>query len=246
MQVVRENKLKCLSFLLALALLIAVVAVAASGGSSTAKRQLVTPREPDAVARTYALLAGIPQYGPVLGYRRAPVALQFFGDLQCIDSRRVMLGALPFLIRRYVRTGKLQIQFRSKETDTKEAGGWFEFREQQVAAMAAGKQDKLWNFISVFYRNQGPEFSRYVDDPFLERVAKQAGLDIDDWKKAREPPEKWVPRIEYDEAIANAARLRSTPSFVIGPTGGVARPLRHFALEEPAVFEEAIREVLST
>lgn len=31
------------------------------------------------------------------------------------------------------------------------------------------------------------------------------------------------------------------PLVPLGPTGGVARPLRHFGLEEPEVFEEAIR-----
>jgi hypothetical protein len=107
-----------LFFLTSLALLIAVIAVAAGGGTGVAKRQLVIPREPNAAARTYALLAGIPQRGPFLGYHTAPVTLQFFGDLQCEDSRQVMLGALPFLIRHWVRAGKLQIRFRSYESDT--------------------------------------------------------------------------------------------------------------------------------
>jgi protein-disulfide isomerase len=245
MQVIKENKLKCLFFLLSLALLIGVVAVAADGGgSSAAKRQLVIPREPNAAARTYALLAGIPQHGSVLGYRKAPVTLQFFGDLQCKESRQVILGALPFLIRRYVRQGKLQIRYRSKETDTKRAGGWFEFREQQGAALAAGAQGKLWNFIDVFYRDQGPEFTGYVDKAFLDQIAEQAGLDIEDWEEAQQPPERWVAQLEADEALTQAKGLRSTPSFLIGPTGGVARPLLHFGLDEPRVFEEAVREVL--
>jgi protein-disulfide isomerase len=243
MQVVREKKLKCLFLLLSLALLIAVIVFAANGGSSAAKRQLAIPREPNAAARTYALLAGIPQHGSVLGYRSAPVTLQFFGDLQCLDSRWVMLGALPFLIRRWVRPGKLQIRFRSRETDTAGAGGWFEFREQQSAALAAGAQDKLWNFIDAFYRDQGPEFTGYVDEAFLKQVAQKAGLDMERWEEDWEP-EEWVAQIEADERLHDARQLQSTPSFLIGPTGGMARPLRHFGLEEPGVFEEAIRGLL--
>lgn len=242
---IKRYKLKCLSFAFALLLLITVVVVAGtSGGTSAAKRQVVIPRETHAASRTYSLLAYIPQHGTVLGDPKAPVTLQFFGDLQCLDSRWVMLGALPFLIRRWVRTGELQIRFRSRETDTAAAGGWFEFREQQVAALAAGRQGKLWNFIDVFYREQGPEFTRYVDEDFLDRIAEQAGLDMERWLEDREPPEDWVPKIEADEALAKAQRLASTPSFLIGPTGGAARPLRHFALDEPRVFEEAIRGVL--
>jgi protein-disulfide isomerase len=244
MQVIRNNKAKCLFLLFFIALLIAVSVVATSGGSGDPKRRLVVPREPDAASRTYALLAGIPQHGSVLGYRKAPVTLQFFGDLQCKQSRQVMLGALPFLIRRFVRAGKLQIRFRSTETDTKAAGGWFEFREQQSAALAAGEQEKLWNFVNVFYREQGPEFTKYVNEAFLDGIAKQAGLDPGRWEEARQPPEDWVPQLEADEALARSMGLESTPSFLIGPTGGVARVLRHFGLHEPQVFEEAVRRLL--
>jgi protein-disulfide isomerase len=242
MQVLRINKLVCLSVVLSLLLLTAVIVVAsASSGSSATRRQPVLPRESAATKRTYALLESIPQHGAVLGYPKAPVTLQFFGDLKCLDSRWVMLGALPFVIRRWVRPGKLQIRFRSTETDTL---AWFEFREQQVAALAAGRQDKLWHFIDVFYREQGSEYAQYVDEAFLDRIAEQAGLDMERWEEARQPPEDWVPQIEAEEALAKAKRLDRTPSFLIGPTGGAARPLRHFSLDEPKVFDEAVEGLL--
>ena len=191
------------------------------------------------------MLAGIPQHGAVLGDPKAPVTLQFFGDLQCIDSRRVMLGALPFLIRHWVREGKLQIRFRSLETDTEFAGGWYEFREQQTAALAAGRQGKLWNFIDVFYREQGPEGVGYVDEAFLSRIADETGIDRQRWLNDIAPFQNtWVKRSEADESLAIAKRLESTPSFLIGRTGGPARALRHFSLEEPVVFNEAIKELL--
>jgi protein-disulfide isomerase len=242
--VIRTNKLTCVSLAFALALLVAIVVVAGtSDGSSVAKQQ--PPREPDATRQAYALLGRIPQHGAVLGYPTAPVTLQFFGDLQCLDSRWVMLGALPFVIRRWVRAGKLRIRFRSKETDTRNAGGWYEFREQQTAAMAAGKQGKLWNFIDVFYREQGPEFTGYVDDAFLNQVAVDAGLDLQRWSRDRVPlREAGLELIEADEALAKAKGLRSTPSFLIGPTGGPSRPLLHFSLDEPRVFDEAIEATL--
>ena len=68
----------------------------------------------------------------------------------------------------------MKIVYRSLETDTKNAGGRVEFMEQQGAALAAGRQDKLWNFIDVFYREQGPEFTGYVTDRFLHLIAVQA------------------------------------------------------------------------
>ena len=234
----RENKLKCLLFVLSVALLIAVLTRGDDG------RGLAITSQPGAERRTHALLASIPQHGSVLGYHKAPVTLQFFGDLQCKESRQVMLGALPFLIRRYVRDGELQIRFRSRETDTKRAGGRPEFIAQQTAALAAGEQGKLWDFIDVFYRDQGPEFTGYVNEEFLDQIAQQARVRLEEWSAARAVPQSWVPQLEADAELASAKRLDNTPSFLIGPTGGVARPLLHFGLEEPKVFEEAVQGLL--
>jgi protein-disulfide isomerase len=242
MQVVREYKLRCLFLLLALAFLAGLVALGTSTGSDASKpRRVLSPRIPDLTRKTYELLAGLPQHGAELGKPTAPVTVQFFGDLQCKESRQVMLGALPILIRRWVRPGKVRIVYRSTETDTKGAGGRVEFWDQQGAALAAGQQDKLWNFIDVFYREQGPEFTGYVNERFLHLIAEQAGLDLPRWQGAREPVWRWRHSIEIDESLAGATGVDSTPSFLIGPTGGHLHALRHFALEEAGVFEEAIR-----
>jgi protein-disulfide isomerase len=241
MQVLRDNWRKGMAALASLALLFGIVALTSGSSASTAPGAASSPRPPDPVRRTFALLTGVPQHGTVLGYRKAPVTLQFFADLQCIDSRRVMLGALPFLIRRFVRAGKLKIRFRSLETDTKHGGGWYVFREQQTAAMAAGKQNKLWNFIDVFYREQGPEFSGYVTEDFLEKIAMEAGVDVERWSRDRVPfQEDWLELSEADEALATAKHLESTPEFLIGRTGGSGRRLLFFSYEQPKVFEEAI------
>jgi protein-disulfide isomerase len=229
----------------ALVILLGAIGVAAHGSRSLGRQRQAAPPAPPPVSRTFALLVGIPQQGAVLGYPNAPVTLQFFGDLQCIDSRRVMLGALPFLIRHWVREGKLQIRFRAVETDTRAAGGWYEFREQQTAALAAGRQGKFWNFIDVFYREQGPERTGYVDEAFLNRIGTEAGLNLRRWSDDIVPFQNtWVKRSETDKALALAKDLESTPSFLIGRTGGPALALRHFSLEEPKVFDEAIRKLL--
>ncbi|HEX3361204.1 MAG TPA: thioredoxin domain-containing protein [Solirubrobacterales bacterium] len=199
----------------------------------------------DNARRTYALLLGVPQHGSALGSPRAPVTLQFFGDLQCKESRQVMLDVIPALIRRWVRPGDLRLVYRSTETDTKSAGGWPEFLDQQGAALAAGHQDKLWNFIDVFYREQGPEFTGYVSERFLHLIAVQAGIDLEGWQQARGAALKWVTSIENDETLARRSRVDSTPSFLIGRTGSTAHVLRQFGLEEAGTFDEAIEEALS-
>lgn len=240
-----QHSLRGAAVLLSLVILVGTIGVAAHGDRSVGRQRQVAPPAPPPVSRTFALLVGIPQQGSVLGYPNAPVTLQFFGDLQCIDSRRVMLGALPFLIRRWVREGKLRIRFRAVETDTRDAGGWYEFREQQTAALAAGRQGKFWNFIDAFYREQGPEATGYVDEAFLNRIAMEAGLDLRRWRDdIASFQNTWVKRSETDKALALAKGLESTPSFLIGRTGSPTLALRHFSLEEPKVFDEAIRKLL--
>jgi Thioredoxin len=245
MQVVRENKLRYLFLLLAICLLASVVVVTLAGGNDRSKEHgVVSARMPDPLRRSYALLADIHQQGTELGDPHAPVTLQFFGDLQCEESRQAMLGPLPDLIRRFVRPGELRIVYRSTETDTKGAGGRPEFEDQQGAALAAGRQDRLWNFIDVFYREQGPEYTGYVSERFLHLIAVQAGLEMTRWQQAREPSWRWESDLEADESLAKTTHVDSTPSFLVGPTGGRMHVLRHFGLEEPAVFEEAIRAAL--
>jgi protein-disulfide isomerase len=226
---------------LVLGVVTAGLLVALTGGNSTANRTTASPEEEArATKRTEALLAGIPQGGTVLGGSEAPVTLQFFGDLQCEESRQVMLGALPFLIRHWVRDGKLRIVFRSLQTDTPDRN---EYVAQQVAALAAGQQGKMWTFIDLFYREQQAEFSHYADDAFLKGIAEQAGVDLERWIKRRDSV-GLAEKIESDQAMAEATRMESTPSFLIGRTGERAHRLLHFSLEEPTVFDEAIKEAL--
>jgi protein-disulfide isomerase len=242
MQGLREDKLSYLPLALAVPVAVIAVIVATSGGPSVAESKSFSPAEESAIRRTENLLAGIPQRGAALGDPQAPVTLQLFGDLQCAEVRQVMLGAIPVLIRHWVRGGELRIVYRSTEADTHDGR---EFREQQMAALAAGQQGKMWTFIDLFYREQQPQFTNYADDAFLEGIAEQAGVDLWRWAEERESG-GWAGEIESDEALAwsKEFRVRTTPSFLIGPTGGEARPLLHFTFGESTVFDEAIRGLL--
>lgn len=239
MQGFREDKLSYLPLLL-VPPLIALIVVVASSGPLVAEVEPFSPAEARAIRHTEALLGGIPQRGAVLGRPEAPVTLQFFGDLQCLESRQVTLGALPLLIRHWVRGGELRIVYRSTMIDTLDQN---EFSKQQIAALAAGRQEKMWTFIDLFYREQRPEFTQYADEAFLEGIARQAGVSLLLWEEDRESVGR-ARKIASDELIAENREMRTTPSFLIGPTGGRARHLRHFSLEEPKVFDQAIRELL--
>ena len=187
-----------------------------------------------------ALLADIPQSANALGQSAAPVTLEYFGDLQCPFCRHFSLGELPSIIERWVRAGKLRIEYRALQTATREPDV---FIAQQVAALAAGRQAREWHFIETFYREQGEEGSGYVTDRFLEGIASEVpGLNLSQWNRDRSDPQL-AGEIAADEQAAEDAGLNGTPSFLIGRSGGASST---FASTNAASLDAAIEGLLKT
>jgi hypothetical protein len=168
------------------------------------------------------LLAGIPQHDRALGYPNAPVTLEVFADLKDPDSRKWWNDYLPAIVRQDVRTGLLQLHFRSYKTNTRSP---VEFVHDQAAALAAGAQDKLWSYVGIFYRQRRnapteSEFEPYATNSFLQGVARQVpGLDSARWRADRHTGHREEQPSEESDT-ADALQLHVTPSFRIGRTGG--------------------------
>lgn len=179
-------------------------------------------------------LRGIPQEGMVLGDPEAPVELVEFGDLQCPVCAGYAEEILPPIVENQVRRGEVKIDFRNFTIigpQSVDAG---------AAALAAGDQGRGWNFVELFYRNQGGENSGFADDAFLEAVAEGAGVkDLDKFNEDRV-----LRRTEVEATSAEAEQLglQGTPTFAVnGPnTDGlevIGTPGSRGALEE--AIEEA-------
>jgi protein-disulfide isomerase len=164
-----------------------------------------------------ALFAGIPQHGATLGSPKAPVTLRVYADLECHTVRRFFLNHLPAILRTWVRSGRVKLEYRSLQTDTL----WEPiFIRQEVAALAAGRQDKFWNFADSFIHEEGKEYTRYATDEFLERIASHvSGIQMADWKRARHGIDVFD-QVVLGDHHARQQELSATPSFLIGPSGG--------------------------
>ena len=177
-----------------------------------------------------ALLVGIPQEGRVLGSLNAPATLQVFGDLEDKDSRRWFALFLPSIIDQLVRTGALRIEYRSFKTNTIDPET---FVKQQTAALAAGAQDRMWNFLYTFYLEQGKEYTPYVTEGYINRIASQVpGLNIAQWRRDRDGGRRSEQVVAEDQA-AGREGVHVTPAYRLGRTGG---RLRDFAGSEGVVF----------
>jgi Thioredoxin len=163
------------------------------------------------------LLDGIPQQGRTLGSPGAPITLQVFVDLEDNDSQRWVLTLLPAIIREFVRPGILKIEYRSYKTNTLDPKT---FVKQQAAAIAAGAQDKLWNFVDTFYHEQGREYTPYVTENYIDNIASQVpGLNIALWHRDRSDGRR-TEQVVADNQEAIADGIHVTPAYRIGRTGG--------------------------
>ena len=162
---------------------------------------------------------GIPQDGAFLGRPDAPYTLVEFADLQCPFCARFDRDVLTAVIDRFVRPGRLRIELRpvaflGPDSSTGAA-----------APVAAGEQDRMWQFADLWYRNQGPENSGYATPEFLSNIARAASLDLDRWQR-QSNSRALVAILERNARAAQTARISGTPGFRLGRTGG---PLVPFA-----------------
>jgi protein-disulfide isomerase len=169
----RRASILRLGLVLGLAVVVVVVAIVVSsgnsggGGGSAANSGGGSGGDTAAVAAEFK---GIPQNGVTLGDAKAKYTLLEFADLQCPYCAEYSNQALPTVVDRYVRTGRLKYELRLVGIlgqDSVNASG---------AAAAAAKQDKLYQFADLFWRRQGPENSGYVTDKFISDVAKGSGV----------------------------------------------------------------------
>jgi protein-disulfide isomerase len=215
----RRRRLTAVAVVLAAVL---AVAVAIAAGSGRTRPTAATGAPVAGVAYSRALLAGIPQNGLVLGNPSAPVHLVEFADLQCPYCDEFATHALPQLITHYVRTGEVSIEFRNLSFI-----GADSVRAARVAA-AAGRQDRLWNFVDLMYLNQGTENTGYVTDRYLHRLlAAVPGLDV---ARAGRDSRLTQATAALDAANAAAAAngVNATPTFLVGRAG------RRLAMFQPA------------
>jgi protein-disulfide isomerase len=239
---VRRTRMTQLGIVVSVVVVAIVVVLVATGGGSKKGIPASKHERNSVVNEVTALVGGIPQNGNVLGSPRAPVSLQYFGDLECPICQKFTLGALPTIISKWVRTGKLKIEYRSLETATREPEV---FKSQQVAAYAAGKQNKAWNFIETFYHEQGEEDSGYVTEKYLQGIASQVpGLNLAQWTTDRGNQELANEVTVTDAQAASNAGFDGTPSFLIGHTGGTMSKVEYSNPEEPGFINEAVEKLL--
>jgi protein-disulfide isomerase len=221
----RTPMLTRLGLLAALAAIAVVAAVTIAGPGNSSNKGGGSP------AATESALKGIPQSGITLGSPKAPVTMIEFADLQCPFCAEYQRDVFPAILKRYVRTGKVRLELRLLRFIGPDSD------RLARAAVAAGGQNRMWQFVDLAYQRQGHENSGYATDDFINSLAAGAGVDKLDAGATAEQ------QVNRSEQAARTLGIDSTPSFLIGPTGG---PLTRIEPSElsPAAFVPAIEKEL--
>jgi protein-disulfide isomerase len=239
----RRARLTQLGIVVAVVVVAVVVILIATGGGSKSGLPSSKHEENATVTEISKLIGGIPQSGNAIGSPTAPVTLKYFGDLECPICKDFTLNSLPSIYERWVRPGKLRIEYLSLETATRDPEI---FNNQQIAAYAAGKQNKAWNFIETFYHEQGEENTEYVNEEYLQGIARQVpGLNLTRWMSDRNDPEL-ANQVEADKQLANNEALNGTPAFLIGHTGGTLKRLEYISPSDPTFVDHAVEQLLKS
>jgi protein-disulfide isomerase len=117
------------------------------------------------------LVDGIPQRGTVIGRQSATVTLIQFEDLGCTHCREYMEDAFPVIVRDYVRTGLVKIDFRGLGEVTRASEPALRY------TLAASRQKKLWQVAALFYENQSRLNELATDKGVKLLVRGLPGLD---------------------------------------------------------------------
>lgn len=197
---------------LAICAIAVLIVVSQAGGGSGGDTKL------EDVALVRSELAGIPQHGTVLGDPKANVQVVEYADLQCPICADLGADVAPDLISRVVRRGVASYDLRQWTVIGESPHA--QSTAAAKAALAASEQGRYWNYVQLFYRNQGTEESGYVTRPFLTAIARGAGVnDIPRWNRERRSG-SWNAVLARTSAEAQSLGLGGTPSVVVDGPGG--------------------------
>lgn len=214
--------------LASLAVAVATAAAFAALALSSGAKRSVALTGVGSVAR---MLDGVPQHGQALGSPHAPVTLIEFADPQCPYCGDWARDALPAIVSRYVRPGKVRIVFEGLAFVGPDSGTALR------TALGASPDNRFWNVIELLYENQGTENTGWVTDSLLRSIGNAVpGLDTGRMLASRHSPPVDL-AVTRATVMARDAGVNSTPSFGVGRTGGAMHLVQMTSLDTSGLMQ---------
>lgn len=162
------------------------------------------------------------------------MTIRLYEDFQCPACAQFARETLPEVVERNVETGEVKLV-----SETLAFLGPDSVSTAR-AAIAAGEQDRYWQYAYLLFQNQGAENSGYATEEFLTNLAEETeGIDVNEWDEARS--EGFVEEeLNAVQKKANEDGVNSTPTLVLSGPEGEGKLRGAVPIEE---IEKAIREV---
>jgi protein-disulfide isomerase len=228
------------------ALIVVGVALAAglTGGNSSTVGALPTTASlsnalPGATT-VNTLFKGIPQRGLTLGSSAAPVTLVEYIDLQCPFCQQFEAQVLPDIVKQYVRAGKVKIEARVLDFIGPDSS------RGRNAMIAAGQQNKAFDFAELLYDNQGIENTGWLSDTMVARAAESIpGLNPRQLFAAQDSAAVTREAAALD-GDATAANVTATPTLFVGKSGTSGKQVPLASPTDEATLVQAIEAALAS
>lgn len=229
----RTRRISIIGGVLGLALIAVVAAViVGQGGGEEA--------DPGAAEEVNARFAGVPQTGITLGDPAAKATIVEYADLRCPFCKEFDEQLMPTIVDELIETGKAKMVFRAltildgaspSGTDSTDAANY---------AAATGLQNKMFQFLDLFYQNQGSESEDYATESFLKGLANQVdGLDANEaWANRNNP--KVTNQIAEAAEVAAKNGVQGTPTLFVGSSEDTAKKVELNDLSDPQAIVDAV------
>lgn len=172
---------------------------------------------------------------PSLGSAAAPVTIVEFMDYQCPYCRRFAKNTFPALRARYVDSGQVRWVSRNLPLPSHARA-----RPAAIAARCAAEQGRFWEMHDALLTEAGS-----MADDELRSLARRLALDERRFSECLASGTHQA-ALDADVASARAARVRATPSFIIGRANGELVEGQVLVGDEGlAAFEAAIARYLN-
>lgn len=230
----RRRRTVLAAAVLAASLTASVVLLATSGGEDSAR----TGSSPVVASPSGEPESSTAEQGPDLGHlaRResgdpmavgrtdAPVVLIEYADFQCPFCGRFARETEPELVQKYVEQGVLRIEWRNFPVFGQES------EQAALAAWAAGRQQKFWDFHELLYAEDRERNSGAFTEDRLVDFARRAGVPDLEKFRADMAGEAARRALTRDKEEGYRLGVTSTPAFLVNNTPILgAQPTATFA-----------------
>ncbi|MGR9107645.1 MAG: DsbA family protein [Gammaproteobacteria bacterium] len=191
--------------------------------------------QPSGTSDSAAEQLAIDDGDPVLGNRKASVAIVEFMDYQCPYCARHSQQTFPTIKRRYIDTGEIRYVVRDFPLDFHK-----EAKRAAIAANCAGEQNAYWQMRDQLFANQ----SRLNFD-FYGKLAGNLGLDTTSFLDCASQNAQ-VQEVEKDLAYGQRVGVKGTPTFFIGKveSGKLSNVQRLSGAQPFLVFSHVVERYL--